>query len=179
LRTSRDIGDGWYHGQAVNDQAFVSTGARSDIALICDGPLLTRFRVADGVAGARPTFASDRMTRSDEFAELVIDSFITLRQGCDRIEVRTTVRNSARDHRLRVLFPTGVQAKTYLADGALLTWWKGKWRCRRTTTWGANTPSNRVRNKLDGVSDSRRGLAVISMGLLESCVRDLPERHRR
>ncbi len=42
---SADIGDGWYHGQAVNDQVFVSTAAHSDVALLHDGPGLARFRV--------------------------------------------------------------------------------------------------------------------------------------
>ncbi|NLD71993.1 MAG: glycoside hydrolase family 38, partial [Chloroflexi bacterium] len=40
-----DIGDGWYHGMAVNDQCFVSTGAASEVALVHDGPYLTTFRV--------------------------------------------------------------------------------------------------------------------------------------
>jgi len=39
-----DIGDGWYHGPATNDQAF--SGASScSIALVHNGPLLTTFRI--------------------------------------------------------------------------------------------------------------------------------------
>src|SRR5208283_4609532 len=91
-----DIGDGWYHGQAVNDQAFVSTGARADIALIYDGPLATRFRVRT-VLRLPAEFRFDRMLRSELMTDLVIDSFITLRRGGDRVEVRTTVSNTVRD----------------------------------------------------------------------------------
>ncbi|MBI2497128.1 MAG: glycoside hydrolase family 38, partial [Opitutae bacterium] len=88
-----DIGDGWYHGQAVNDQAFVSTGAQADVALICNGPLLTRFRVRT-VLRVPAEFGFDRMIRSERMTDLVIDSLVTLRRGADRIEVRTTVQNN-------------------------------------------------------------------------------------
>ena len=37
-------------------------------------------------------------------------SLITLRAGSDRLEVQTTVHNNIRDHRLRVLFPSGAAA---------------------------------------------------------------------
>src|ERR1019366_1787307 len=35
-----DIGDGWYHGIAVNDQIFASTACRADVALVHNGPML-------------------------------------------------------------------------------------------------------------------------------------------
>ena len=35
---SADIGDGWYHGQAVNDQRFTSTASAAAVALVHDGP---------------------------------------------------------------------------------------------------------------------------------------------
>ncbi|NQT92901.1 MAG: alpha-mannosidase, partial [Lentisphaerae bacterium] len=43
-------------------------------------------------------------------------SRITLRKGGQRVEIRTTVLNEARDHRLRVLFPTGIDSE--FADAA-------------------------------------------------------------
>ncbi|MDD2764854.1 MAG: glycoside hydrolase family 38 C-terminal domain-containing protein [Opitutaceae bacterium] len=169
-----DIGDGWYHGQAVNDQAFVSTGAQADIALISDGPLMTRFRVRT-VLRLPAEFRFDRMIRSEQMTDLIIDSLVTLRRGGDRVEVRTTVHNTVRDHRLRVLLPTGVKAKTYLADGAFDV-------IERPI---ALPKDNHLRRELavetcaqqswTAVTDSKRGLAVLAAGLFESGVRDLPE----
>jgi Glycosyl hydrolases family 38 N-terminal domain/Glycosyl hydrolases family 38 C-terminal domain/Alpha mannosidase middle domain len=170
-----DIGDGWYHGQAVNDQAFVSTGARADIALIYDGPLGTRFRVRTALR-LPAEFRFDRMIRSELMTDMVIDSFITLRRGGDRIEVKTTVNNTVRDHRLRVLLPTGAKAKTYLADGAFdvverpIALPAGNYLARELTV------ETRPQQSWTAVTDGRRGLAVVAAGLPESAVRDLPER---
>ena len=156
-----DIGDGWYHGQAVNDQVFVSTGAQADIALVCDGPLATRFRVRT-VLRLPAEFRFARMIRSEQMADLVIDSFITLRQGSDRIEVRTTVNNTVRDHRLRVLLPTGAHAESYLADGAFDV------VERPIALPGDNHRSRelavetRPQQTWTAVADRRRGLAVVA-----------------
>lgn len=170
-----DIGDGWYHGQAVNDQAFVSAGAGSDVALVHNGPLLARFRVRTRMC-VPADFNFERMVRSERTVELSIDTLVTLRRGADRLEVRTTVANSARDHRLRVLLPTGAKAQTYLSDGAFDV-------LERPI---ALPPDNHLRRELDvetrpqqtwsAVFDGARGLALVSSGLLECSVRDLPER---
>jgi len=170
-----DIGDGWYHGQAMNDQSFVSSGTVSDIALLHDGPLQCRFRVRN-VLRIPAEFKFDRMVRAEEFADLVVDNLITLRRGCDRLEVNTTVKNYAKDHRLRVLFPTGVKAKTYLADGAFDVVERDIALPAENHIGRECAVEERPQQSWTAVSDARRGLAIVSQGLLESCVRDLPER---
>lgn len=170
-----DIGDGWYHGQAVNDQSFVSTGAAADIALQHDGPLQCRFRVRS-VLRVPAEFQFDRMVRAEEFTDLVVDSLITLRQGCDRLEISTTVKNFAKDHRLRVLFPTGVRANTYLADGAFDVLERDIALAADNHIGREQAVEPRPQQSWTAVSDARRGLAVVSSGLLESCVRDQAER---
>ena len=111
-----DIGDGWYHGQAVNDQVYVSTASAAAVALVHNGPQVATFRVRTTMAVPAELHFDDRMSRSAELVNLVIDSLITLRAGADRVEVETTVHNVALDHRLRVLFPSGAAADTYLSD---------------------------------------------------------------
>ncbi|MFZ1768045.1 MAG: hypothetical protein WAU00_02540, partial [Caldilinea sp.] len=81
-----DIGDGWYHGQAVNDQVFVSTASSAAVALVRHGPHVATFRVRTTLAVPAVFHFDDRMSRADELVELVIDSLISLRPGCDRVE---------------------------------------------------------------------------------------------
>ncbi len=170
-----DIGDGWYHGVAVNDQCFTSSGAPVSIALVHNGPMLTTFRVRSTMqAPAEFDFAT--MRRSEELVPLVIDSFVSLRPGADRVEVTTTVHNGARDHRLRVLFPSGAPAETYLADSPYDV-------VRRPIALRADNADYRElevetkpQQSWTAVSAAGRGLALISEGLMESAVRDLPER---
>lgn len=170
-----DIGDGWYHGQAMNDQTFVSSAAAADIALMHDGPLQCRFRVRT-LLRVPKEFQFDRMVRAAEFADLVIDSHITLRRGCDRLEIHTTVNNLAKDHRLRVLFPTGVKANTYFADGAFDVVERDIALPADNHLGREHAVEPRPQQSWTAVSDARRGLAVVSSGLLESCVRDQAER---
>lgn len=166
-----DIGDGWYHGQAVNDQTFVSTAAASDIALVAKGPQLARFRVRTTLR-LPAEFRFDRMVRSEQMEELVIDSTVTLRRGSDRLEIRSTVHNHIRDHRLRVLLPTGARTDTYLADGAFDV-------IERPIALPANNHTRRelavetcAQQSWTAVADRRRGLAVVAPGLLETAAQD-------
>jgi hypothetical protein len=59
-----------------------------------------------------------RATRSEDLVELPIDTTVTLYPGVPRVEIETRVENSARDHRLRVHFPTGIHAAQAWTDAA-------------------------------------------------------------
>ena len=170
-----DIGDGWNHGVALNDQIFASTACRASVALVHNGPELATFRVRT-VMELPDEFDFRQMVRTEQWTALVIDSLVTLRAGAEHVEVETTVHNVVKDHRLRVLFPTGAQADTYLADMqfdvverpiALRAdnhlYREPEIEAKPQQTWTA-------------VFDKTGGLAVISTGLLESAVSDLPER---
>jgi alpha-mannosidase/mannosylglycerate hydrolase len=143
--------------------------------LLHDGTLQCRFRVRT-VLRVPAEFKFDRMVRAEEFTNLVVDNLITLRRGSDRLEINTTVKNFAKDHRLRVLFPTGVKADTYLADGAFDVVERDIALPADNHIGREHAVEPRPQQSWTAVSDTRRGLAVVSSGLLESCVRDLPER---
>lgn len=173
---SADIGDGWYHGVAVNDQRFSSAGVACDVALLHDGPLLAQFRIRTALR-LPAEFDFNAMRRAETWATVTIDSTVTLRAGSDHVEVHTEVDNQVKDHRLRVLLPSGCgAAQTYLADGAFDVLERsialpadhhlGRELAVETTpqqTWTAVTA--------DGT-----GLAVVAIGLHESAVLDRPER---
>jgi alpha-mannosidase/mannosylglycerate hydrolase len=169
-----DIGDGWNHGVALNDQTFVSTACRASVALVHNGLQLAAFRVR-AIMELPEEFDFRQMVRADRWAPLIVDNLVTLRAGAEHVEIETTVHNVVKDHRLRVLFPTGAQADTYLADMqfdvverpiALRAdnhlYREPEIEAKPQQTWTA-------------VFDKTGGLAVISTGLLESAVSDLPE----
>lgn len=170
-----DIGDGWYHGPPVNDQAFVSSAAHADVALVSDGPLLTRFRVRTTLR-VPAEFDFERTVRSARMEELVIDSLLTLRAGADRLEVQTTVQNRVRDHRLRVLFPSATAAATYLSDGAFDVVERPIGLPPDSHLYRELPVETGAQQTWSAIFDARRGLAVVSSGLLECHVRDRPER---
>jgi alpha-mannosidase len=118
----------------------------------------------------------ERMSRADDLVNLVLDSLITLRAGADRVEVETTVHNVALDHRLRVLFPSGALTDTYLSDTPFdvverpIPLQADNHRYRELEV------ETKPQMSWTAVYDGRRGLAVVSTGLMESAVRDQPER---
>lgn len=170
-----DIGDGWYHGVAVNDHAYVSTASQAEVALVHNGPYLATFRIRTRM-GVPAEFHFDTMTRSEQLVELVIDSLVSLRASSDRVEVQTTVHNVANDHRLRVLFPSGAQAETYLADSPYDVVERPIALRADNHLYRELEVETKPQQSWTAVYDDQRGLAVISCGLMESAVRDLSER---
>ncbi|MFN2128136.1 MAG: glycoside hydrolase family 38 C-terminal domain-containing protein, partial [Anaerolineales bacterium] len=121
-------------------------------------------------------FDFKHMYRSEKKIPLAIEHYLTLRKGQDYLEVETFVENTAQDHRLRILFPSGAKTDTYLADSAFDV-------VERAITLRADNHlyremevETKPQQSWTAVFDEQRGLAVISSGLLESAVRDLPDR---
>ncbi len=54
--------------------------------------------------------------RSEDRIDIPITTTATLKGGTPWIEIKTELDNRARDHRLRVLFPTGIQADQSVSD---------------------------------------------------------------
>lgn len=116
MEDSADIGDGWYHGQALQDIGVLSTGGHVTFGVTENGPLLARLKIR--VEWLVPhDFDFKSFTRSRELAPLVVEHLVTLRKDSDLVEIETTVHNTVRDHRLRVFCPTDfTDLKTYFAD---------------------------------------------------------------
>lgn len=169
-----DIGDGWYHGVAVNDRIHMSTADAADVAIVSNGPEKAVLRITVTM-NVPSEFNFRDMVRSQEQGPLVISSDITLRKGADRVEVTTTVENTILDHRVRVLFPTNLNGDSFLSDAAFDV-------VRRPVALPADNSS---RIELDVETRPHQtwtafgepdGLAIVSRGLPESAVIDTPER---
>jgi len=170
-----DIGDGWFHGVAVNDEIYNSWACVANIALVADGIEKATLRI-ELTMSVPASFDFRAMTRNSRKTPLEIVSEVTLRRNADRLEVRTTVHNNVLDHRLRVLFPTGLSGETYWCDCAF--------DClERPVALAADNP---IRKELDietrpqltwtAFGDGRSGLAVVSRGLPETAVMNMPDR---
>lgn len=173
-----DIGDGWYHGVPVNDEIYVSTACPAAVALIADGPHKATLKVTITMELPRH-FRFDRMTRSEKTTPLRITSYLTLRRGSDHVEVRTVVDNSIRDHRLRVLLPTGTTAATYWVDSAFDVVERPVALRADNALYRETEVETKPQYTWTAVCDpgtAGRGLAVVSTGLPESAVQDLPDR---
>ncbi len=170
-----DIGDGWYHGQATNDQVYVSTASHAAVALVHNGPMLTTFRVRTTLKVPDQFVFDDTMRRSDHLVDLIIDSRVSLRPNTARLEIETTVQNIAGDHRLRVLMPSGCGATTYLADSPFDVVERPIALRHDNHLYRELEVETRPQQTWTSVFSGQRGIAVVSTGLLETAVRDIAE----
>ena len=115
MEDGADIGDGWFHGVALQDIALSSTGGRVTFGLTENGPLLARLKMR--VEWPVPCgFDFKTYKREEALVPLVVEHIITLRKGQKHVEVDVTVFNTARDHRLRLLCPTNLGCDMFWSD---------------------------------------------------------------
>ena len=117
-----DIGNYWAFYPPYNDRVFNTLSSHPRIWLEENGPLSATIGIEHRLD--LPAFAHEpecgvrgRSRRSDETKELVITSRVTLNKGARRVDIRTEVDNTIRNHRLRVAFPTGIEAEHACASG--------------------------------------------------------------
>ncbi|MEO8377758.1 MAG: glycoside hydrolase family 38 C-terminal domain-containing protein, partial [Candidatus Sumerlaeota bacterium] len=170
-----DIGDGWFHGIAANDEIHVSSAASADVSMIENGPNVGALRVRTTMRIPRE-FIFSTMRRSEERIDLIIDSVIRLRPGKDCVEVETTIENNADDHRVRVILPSNATAKTFIADTPFDVIERSIALRTDNHEYTELEVETKPQQSFTAVFDKKRGLAVVSTGQMESTVCDQPDR---
>ncbi len=171
-----DIGDGWFHGVAVNDQIFSSTASHADVCFVENGTFKATLRITNRLQVPERFEFERGMRRSDARRELVIESYVTLRQGADHLEIRTAIENNVRDHRVRVLFESNAQTDTFVADSAFDVLERPIALPEDNHTYRELVIETTAQANWTAVHDQQRGLAVVAPELPETGVRDVPER---
>ena len=118
MEDTADIGDGWFHGIALQDRPYLSTGGTVSMGVTENGPLLARLQLRiEWLVPAEFDFHTNQ--RSGKLVPFVVEHLVTLRKGNDYVEIDTTVHNSTSDHRLRLFCPTGLSGvERFWADTA-------------------------------------------------------------
>ncbi len=110
-----DAGDTYDYSHPEQDTVITSKGLQAVITLVEPGPLMARFRVE--IALDLPDqLAGERKSRGSNIRTLPIISYVELTPEAERVEIKTVMKNVAKDHRLRVLFPTGLNSDHCFAE---------------------------------------------------------------
>ncbi len=113
---SEDAGDTYTYSRAAEGRTITSRGGTAQVTPLAAGPMRAEVRVT--LTLSLPiSLAEDRRRRHDETRPVTITSIVSLGMGERLVRVRTTVDNTVRDHRLRVLFPGGVATDRVHAGG--------------------------------------------------------------
>lgn len=173
-----EAGHAWMHHAPAHEAAIDSRGFPATIATLENGPLLGRISVSQtlmvpeclvengGDPWRRLDGVGNNASRSGHLLPMPLVTTYTLRRGAPYLEVTCRFSNPARDHRLRVMFPTELNTRTCHAETAFdivereVLFGEGSpWMGRQGVTF----PMQRFVD----VNDGRVGLAFLSPGLRE------------
>lgn len=110
-----DAGDTYDYSYPGSDTIISSLGQKAEITLIESGPLMAKFKV-EITLHLPERLTDDRKARSQQTRACPIISYVELTAGARRVEIKTLLKNVVKDHRLRVHFPTGIEADHCYAE---------------------------------------------------------------
>lgn len=165
-----DFGDGYNYVKPLRDSVVTNMGARTRVSVVENNAVRVVFEIQTELelpAAAHP----NRQQRSEETVTCLARTYVTLIAGLRRVEMRTVFDNRAKDHRLRVLFPTGILARNSYAEGAFDVVERSI-AAPECKDWREPLPSTHPQKSFVDISGNGIGLTLINKGLPEYEVKD-------
>jgi mannosylglycerate hydrolase len=160
-----EIGDSYDHTKPRFGTVVTTSEACASIQCHNSGPFAASFEVKPTLSVSEAVSA-DKTRRSSKHRSLDILSTVTLKMNARRVDIVTRINNRVKDHRLRVLFPTGIRTDK--------VWVHGQFELLSRPIAipdgaGWIEPPCSTQPQLDFVdlNDDAVGLAVINQGLPE------------
>lgn len=165
LEDSGDAGDEYNYAPPPEDFLVTSMGINGEIRIKEDLPWKASLRVSFEYS-LPCSLTPDRRGRTPEQVGVPVTFTVTLYRGIKRLDIAAEVENRARDHRLRVAFPTGIPAEKSIAEDTF-------WVTERPTVpppgegWIEVPPATHPQKSFVAVEEDGRGFAVLNRGLPE------------
>ncbi|MFQ6065961.1 MAG: alpha-mannosidase [bacterium] len=112
------------------------------------------------------SLTKDRKKRSLEIIDCPIISYVSLYPGVKRVDVKTVFENRAKDHRLRVMFPTEIQTDTSYAESHFQVVGRGV-SPPETKDWMEKSSGINPQQNFVDINNGDFGLTVANRGLPE------------
>jgi 2-O-(6-phospho-alpha-D-mannosyl)-D-glycerate hydrolase len=185
LEDTGETGHSWVHMEPHGNEVITSHGFPVSLALEESGPLFARMRVDYRMqipVGLKDTLAhnyregiDDDTSRSEERTELVVTSRFTLRAGEKKLDVVTSVDNTCKDHRLRVVFPTRLKTDATHSEAGFDVIPRDIHVKSDSAYYGKPNPQYPMHRFVD-MSDGSVGLGILNTGIREYEAMDTDER---
>jgi mannosylglycerate hydrolase len=171
-----EIGNYWINKRPMFDKVYNSLGCNANIWSENSGPMRATL-VSEITMRIPRTALIPQQARSENLAELVIRTHVSISAGSDRVDVKVEFENRHENHYLRVMFPTGLAQAKFADAGGHFTVDSRPIRPQgpsKDMVWPemATLPQN---NFVD-VSDGDIGMAFLNNSLTEYEVLDNDER---
>ena len=162
-----ESGHPWVHMSPEQDDIITTLETQASIEHRQTSDFLTCYRVKHTMSipvGLETD--QDHCRRGKTVVDMPIASTYTLRKGQRWLEVLTELENPAKQHRVRVCFPTGIQATVSAAEAAFDVIERPIDRAQDSLYYGKPNPQYPMHRFVD-ISDEKVGLAVINDGIRE------------
>lgn len=166
-----EIGDGWYHANPVCDRLVYSNGSPCAIEKIENGPSRCVFKITKKleVPEELADFRNGK-SRSENTVELKLVSYVGLSEESPFIDVKLSYDNIAKDHRLRMFVPTGIQSDTYFSGQAFCCVERKVGIDYSTQNWRETDQYEKSTNGIAGKRDSENdGIALVFANGIHEC----------
>jgi mannosylglycerate hydrolase len=162
-----ESGHPWVHMSPEHDEIITTLGTKASIEHCQTSDFLTCYRVKHILTVPDDLQTDqDNCRRSKTVVNMPIVSTFTLRKGQRWLEVVTELENPAKQHRVRVCFPTGIRAAVSAAEAAFNVIERLIDRPHDSLYYGKPNPQYPMHRFVD-ISDGKLGLAVINVGIRE------------
>jgi len=158
-----EAGDEYTYSPPLNDEIIVSQ--LNNISTKNVGPSEATLKVSGKII-LPVGLKSDRKSRADKKVECSIESEVKLFSEIQRIEFKTKFNNKARDHRLRVEFPTAIKSDYVCADGHFDVV-KRSISVPDSEGWKEKVYKTAHNSGFIDINDGEHGLALLNQGLPE------------
>jgi alpha-mannosidase len=158
-----DAGDEYSYCPCPVSETISTAGVPAAVSCIANGAVQATFRVAWTLRvpeGLRP----DRQRRARKRVSLPIVSEITLTRDQPGLTISTQVENTARDHKLSVIFPTGLNPEVASVDEAFAVMERDL-DLPEATGWVEDPTPMMHQRAFTDLSQDGRGLMVLNRGL--------------
>jgi alpha-mannosidase len=161
-----DRGDEYNYCRPEHDRLVTAPATPLSVRLVESGPDCQTLEIGQSYR-VPARLGDDRAQRSDDLIPLSITTRISLSRGVPRLDLVTSVENRARDHRLRVHFPTPIRTGVSHAEGHFDVLTRPLSLPQHTEDWPEQpVPTHPQRTFVD-VNDGQVGLLVANRGLPE------------
>lgn len=161
-----DCGDEYNYCPPENNTIISSPIAPPEITWLENGPACWAVQVKQTYR-LPAALNADRSARSVSMVELPIVSRIRVVRGVPRIDVRTELDNYASDHRLRVLFPTGLHTQHSEAESSFDVVRRPLEVPMNTANWKEQPVPTHPQQTFVDINDGTLGLLLANQGLPE------------
>jgi len=163
-----DVGDLYNYCSPAQDALISQPVEPPEIALTNNGPVRATLRIS-GHWSLPHACVSNRTERSKRMINCPIVSEISLVPGVRRIDIRTSVENKVKDHRLRVLFPVPYTVDTVAAEGTfeVRTRPVAAARPAEVGEWIEEPVNTFPQKRFVDISNGTVGLGILNRGLPE------------